>query len=197
MMMYNWKKGLTLAAILFAVMFTGCEESDGRSLFHSGITEQVDLSEIELPEEVNVYRTSYWKVSDEQIFNCFLHGNIIEKESWAEGPRYVTDGEMEAVREVKRRIEELQVIQCTSCRYCTPECPKKIAIPDIFRLLNEEAVLSDKTKPQKDYAAMVAEGRTGRAASCIKCGRCEKTCPQQLPIRALLEKAETVLNFRA
>ena len=109
----------------------------------------------------------------------------------------LTDGEMEAVREVKRRIEELQVIQCTSCRYCTPECPKKIAIPDIFRLLNEEAVLSDKTKPQKDYAAMVAEGRTGRAASCIKCGRCEKTCPQQLPIRALLEKAETVLNFRA
>ncbi len=97
MMMYNWKKGLTLAAILFAVMFTGCEESDGRSLFHSGITEQVDLSEIELPEEVNVYRTSYWKVSDEQIFNCFLHGNIIEKESWAEGPRYVTDGEMESI----------------------------------------------------------------------------------------------------
>ncbi len=94
-----------------------------------------------------------------------------------------------AIAEVKARIEALQEIQCTSCRYCVPGCPKQIDIPEIFKLLNEEAVLSDKTKPRSDYRKMITEGKAG-ASECIRCGKCEKACPQRLPIRDLLSGAE-------
>ena len=105
----------------------------------------------------------------------------------------LNESELEAIKEVKKSIEDLQVIQCTSCRYCTPGCPKKIAIPDIFRYMNEASVLSDKSRPKESYASMIADGKSGRATDCIKCGKCEKTCPQKLPIRELLEKAESIL----
>lgn len=105
----------------------------------------------------------------------------------------LTDEEMEAVKAVKKRIEDLQVIGCTSCRYCTPGCPEKIAIPDIFRLLNDEAVMNDKEKPKNEYATMIKDGKSGRASSCIKCGKCEKVCPQKLSIREILSSAESRL----
>ena len=105
----------------------------------------------------------------------------------------LSEDEMKAVQEVKKRIESLQVIECTSCRYCTPECPQKIAIPDIFRMLNDEAVMNNKEKPKNDYKALIADGKSGRASSCIKCGKCEKACPQKLPIRKYLENAEDSL----
>ena len=101
--------------------------------------------------------------------------------------------EEEAVQTVKRKIEEMQVIQCTSCKYCVPGCPKKIPIPDIFKHMNEAAVLSDRTRPKESYAALVSNGQSGQAADCIRCGKSEKTCPQKLPIRELLAKAESVL----
>ena len=103
--------------------------------------------------------------------------------------------EEKEIEEVRERIKNLQVIECTSCRYCTPGCPEKIVIPNVFRYLNEAAVRSDKEKAKKDYAAMIAEGKSGRASSCIRCGKCEKVCPQKLPIRTLLSTAEEKLCY--
>lgn len=37
-----------------------------------------------------------------------------------------------------------------------------------------------------DFPAFLCPGR--RASDCIKCGKCEKACPQHLPIRQLLEQ---------
>ena len=105
----------------------------------------------------------------------------------------LSDEEIKAIESVKAGIEKLQVIQCTSCRYCTPGCPEKIAIPDVFKLLNEEAVISDKENVRERYDTMIRTGKSGRASSCIKCGKCEKICPQKLPIRELLSTAESRL----
>lgn len=38
-----------------------------------------------------------------------------------------------------------------------------------------------------DYYSVVHTVPGRRASDCLKCGKCEKVCPQHLPIRKLLE----------
>ena len=42
------------------------------------------------------------------------------------------------------------------------------------------------------YGVHTAKG--GRARDCIGCGRCERACPQHLPIRELLKKVSAVFD---
>ena len=37
------------------------------------------------------------------------------------------------------------------------------------------------------YYNMVHTARNGKASECVKCGKCEKVCPQHLKIREILE----------
>ena len=74
-------------------------------------------------------------------------------------------------------IRKEMKIACTGCAYCLDQCPKKIAIPQYFKLYNENA---DK----QAYEALTKE--FGKASDCIVCGACEKICPQHLTIRKYL-----------
>lgn len=93
--------------------------------------------------------------------------------------------ELAAVRKVQEMFKSKHLIPCTSCRYCTDGCPKHISIPDLFAIMNTRQILRDWNA---DYYYNVVHTAPGRKASdCVKCGRCEKVCPQHLPIRKLLE----------
>lgn len=93
----------------------------------------------------------------------------------------MTQEEYDALKEVVGVLRRTNAIPCTSCRYCVAGCPKKINIPEHFKLYNMVRQYPEedwKVKPV--YRQLFAQD--GGAESCIHCGRCEKSCPQQLPI---------------
>lgn len=92
--------------------------------------------------------------------------------------------EKAAVERVCGVYKGLELIPCTACRYCTDGCPKHIAIPDVFALMNAKQLHRDWNADYYYSNVHTAPGR--RASDCIKCGKCEASCPQKLPIRKLL-----------
>ena len=94
------------------------------------------------------------------------------------------DKEKSAVQKVVSILRGMNLIECTACRYCTDGCPKKISIPDLFSCMNTKKLTND-WNPSYYYDEVYTKNG-GKASDCIKCGKCEKICPQHLPIRKLL-----------
>ena len=92
--------------------------------------------------------------------------------------------ELDAVHKVVDILHTKHLIECTACRYCTDGCPKQISIPDLFSCYNTREITHDWNADF--YYHEVHTVGHGKASDCIKCGKCERICPQHLPIRKLL-----------
>ena len=91
----------------------------------------------------------------------------------------LNDTELEAIHKVQKIFASKNLIPCTD------GCPKHISIPDLFAVMNAKQIHHDWNA---DYCYNVIHTAPGRKASdCVKCGKCEKVCPQYLSIRKLLE----------
>ena len=105
--------------------------------------------------------------------------------SYMESYKPLDEREMEAVRGVCDVFRSMHLIPCTACRYCTDGCPRHISIPDLFSCMNTKKIYNDWNADY--YYTNVHTKNHGKASDCIGCGKCEKACPQHLPIRALLK----------
>ena len=103
----------------------------------------------------------------------------------------LNEEEKQAIAKVCDVIRSTHLIPCTACRYCTDGCPKHILIPDLFSCMNAKQLYRDWNSDY--YYNEVYTKNHGKASDCIKCGKCEKSCPQHLPIRELLK--ETAKTF--
>ncbi len=97
----------------------------------------------------------------------------------------LTPVEFSAVKRASDIFHSKELISCTACRYCIDGCPAKISIPDLFACMNAEEQYVNWNA--EDYYHNVYTKSGGKAADCISCGKCEKVCPQKLPIRELLK----------
>ncbi len=102
-----------------------------------------------------------------------------------------TEEEYRTAEEIAAVFRRADLIPCTRCRYCTAGCPKHISIPDLFSDMNAKTMYKDWNS---DWYYGVHTAKGGRARDCIGCARCERACPQHLPIRELLKKVSAVFD---
>ena len=104
-------------------------------------------------------------------------------------PNSMTSEEEETLNKLKVEFKSKIKVNCTGCKYCIP-CPVGVDIPKCFELLNNSSMFNDIETPKSKYNAFVVS-ENAQASNCVKCGACEKKCPQHIKIR---EKLEEVVN---
>ena len=80
---------------------------------------------------------------------------------------------------------------CTGCNYCMP-CPAGVNIPYNFKIWNTFGIYENKGGSKWEWNNNIEEKQ--KAKNCIKCGKCEKVCPQKLPIREHLDRLQKELD---
>lgn len=96
---------------------------------------------------------------------------------------------LDHIEHVKKILAGMVKIGCTGCGYCMP-CPAGVNIPMCFNYYNDKYLFHDR-RFQFNYLGMTIgiEGSAPSYASlCRDCGKCEKHCPQDLPIRKHLQE---------
>jgi predicted aldo/keto reductase-like oxidoreductase len=102
-------------------------------------------------------------------------------------PGTLTEAEHEVYRQVLAVFNASYKVRCTGCNYCMP-CPRHVNISGCFAAYNASFSMGFILGMQQ-YAT--STGITSEQMSsprfCVKCGKCESHCPQQIPIRQSLE----------
>lgn len=99
--------------------------------------------------------------------------------------------ESETIDEIVELINSRIQNGCTGCRYCMP-CPAGVDIPRNFRIWNVYHMYRNYNMVKDRWENGLAE--ENKAKNCIKCGKCEKACPQKLSIREDLARVQDDLD---
>ncbi len=96
----------------------------------------------------------------------------------------LTEEEKKVIDRVAEEIRGSIRNGCTGCAYCMP-CPFGVDIPRNFSIWNEYGMYANAGRAKWGLARL---DPSKWADKCQKCGKCEKACPQALPIREDLQR---------
>ena len=105
--------------------------------------------------------------------------------------RPLSEKEEKTIEDIVALIKGRVQNGCTGCRYCMP-CPAGVDIPGNFRAWNTYHMYQNYNMVKGSWERNLGDEK--QAKNCVKCGKCEKACPQKLHIRQDLEKVQADLD---
>ncbi len=80
--------------------------------------------------------------------------------------------------------------RCTMCGTCTAACPNGLAVNDIVRSVDYYVdTMQDLDAGRMNYEFI---DRNCNADRCADCGKCEKACPNRVPVRSFIERSRKI-----
>jgi predicted aldo/keto reductase-like oxidoreductase len=83
-----------------------------------------------------------------------------------------------------------EMVPCTDCRYCVPDCKQGLQIPTFIRLYNDCRVEPSMVARMAVDAMRPSE----RPSACVDCGTCVDLCPQGIGIPGILKELTEILD---
>lgn len=162
-------------------------ESQGKELFEKAIEKGLGTIAMK-PMAGGAFtkqRLSLKYIINSKLINVAIPGmdsieQVIENASVGEGSEPITVEEQE---ELNKEIEALGNEFCRRCGYCKP-CPEGIDIPSVFLF---EGYVTRYNLPE--YGKNKYEALPIKATACVRCRKCERKCPYNLPIVNKLKHA--------
>ena len=105
----------------------------------------------------------------------------------------LTPKQEETIEKAREALAKIPIIPCTTCNYCAKVCPQDIGVSGSFTAMNYLTLYGDKDAAKHQENWLVNMHGKKPAADCVKCGACEKACPQHIAIRDELEKVAKAL----
>ena len=105
----------------------------------------------------------------------------------------LTPSQEKTIEKAREALAKIPIIPCTTCNYCAKVCPQDIGISGSFTAMNYLTLYGDKAAAKSQENWLVNLHGRKSAADCVKCGACEKACPQHIKIRDELEKVAKAL----
>jgi predicted aldo/keto reductase-like oxidoreductase len=92
------------------------------------------------------------------------------------------DTQKAVYKSVLESVNRACKIRCTGCNYCMP-CPAGVNIPGSFSALNARYAHGYVEGMRQFVTSTGFMSKKGSSpSSCVKCGKCETHCPQNIPI---------------
>jgi hypothetical protein len=113
-------------------------------------------------------------------------------------PDSLTEADLAVLEEARQVYRRLMKVDCTGCRYCMP-CPAGVNIPECFSFYNNSAFFPHSRENKILYLVRLS-GIMGEvpayAGMCKHCGKCERICPQHIPIQERLKEVSDAFEGR-
>ncbi len=104
-----------------------------------------------------------------------------------------SDSDRQLLQTVSAAINARMKVGCTGCRYCMP-CPQHVDIPGVFAAYNRVFTESKFAGLREYFMCTGLRKNSTGAGNCIRCGKCETHCPQQIHIRKMLQDVKKELE---